>query len=331
MKKYFINILTVFLLTILVVSCVKERLEPLPEEMTKQIALLPQDADVIGYVNYQQIRESSFFNMLLDSAKKHPFHIHNDEYQEFIEATGFDFKNDIHELYIAAKVDGQKDAKKGLIIAAGNYDSKKIMDYILQKGEKNKLAKEKFLDFELYRIKDEDEDKVFCFADEKTLVGGIEEFVKSWLENSRKSSMESVIDPALLSRIKRLKYKEDVWFTMDLKHLLENIEENKAAKKFKGIKNLQTVNFSFKAADDLNFFSESEFSDPEKADLFKDAVKGFISAVKFSLSDDRETVDILSKVDVETKTNTLLINFQMTKADIEKLMEQKSSLTSKII
>ena len=93
-------------------------------------------------------------------------------------------------------------------------------------------------------------------------------------------------------------------------------------KKFKGIKNLQTVNLSFKAADDLNFFSESEFSDPEKADLFKDAVKGFISAVKFSLSDDRETVDILSKVDVETKTNTLLINFQMTKADIEKLTKQ---------
>jgi hypothetical protein len=329
MKKYFINILMVFLLTILVASCVKERLEPLSKEMTKQIALLPQDADVIGYVNYQQIRESSFFNMLLDSAKKHPFHIHNDEYQEFIEATGFDFKNDIHELYIAAKLDGQKDSKKGLIIAVGNYDSKKIMDYISQKDDKNKLTKEKFLDLELYRIKNED--KVFCFADEKTLVGGKEEFVKSWLENSRKSSMESVIDPALLSRIKRLKYKEDVWFTMDLKHLLENIEENKAAKKFKGIKNLQTVNFSFKAADDLNFFSESEFSDPEKADLFKDVVKGFISAVKFSLSDDRETVDILSKVDVETKTNTLLINFQMTKTDIEKLIEQKSSLTSKII
>lgn len=329
MKKYFINILTVFLLTILVVSCVKERLEPLPEEMTKQIALLPQDADVIGYVNYQQIRESSFFNMLLDSAKKHPFHIHNDEYQEFIEATGFDFKNDIHELYIAAKVDGQKDSKKGLIIAIGNYDSKKIMDYISQKDDKNKLAKEKFLDFELYRIKNED--KFFCFADEKTFVGGKEEFVKSWLENSRKSSMESVIDPALLSRIKKLKYKKDVWFTMDLKHLLENIEENKAARKFKGIKNLQTVNFSFKAANDLNFFSESEFSDPEKADLFKDAVKGFISAIKFSLSDDREAVDILSKVDVETKTNTLLINFQMTKADIEKLIKKKSSLTSTII
>jgi hypothetical protein len=329
MKKYFINILTFFLLTILVVSCVKERLEPLSKEMTKQIALLPQDADVIGYVNYQQIRESSFFNMLVDSAKKHPFHLHGDEYKEFIEATGFDFKNDIHELYIAAKIDGQKDSKKGLIIAVGNYDSKKIIDYISQKNEENKLAKEKFLDFELYRIKIED--KVFCFADEKTLVGGKEEFVKSWLENYRKASEKSVIDPALLKRIKGLKYKKDVWFTMDLKHLLENIEENKAAGKFKGIKNLQTVNFSFKAADDLNFFSESEFSDPEKAELFKDAVKGFISAVKFSLSDDREAVDILSKVDIETKTNTLLINFQMTKADIEKLIEQKSSLTSKII
>lgn len=318
MNTRLINTLITACLVVLLASCARETREPLSQKMIDQIALLPQDANIIGYMNFQQVYQSPFFHFFADSARKNLFR--SEEYQEFIESTNFDIEKDIHELYFAANTVEPKDTKGGLVMAIGHYDSEKIVNYISSKDKQKELIKKDYLNFELYQP--EDEDKVFCFVNEEIFIAGIESQVKSCLDKSLKKPDEVEVTPALLDRIEQLKYKYCAWFTMDTEMLLEELEESDIPDKLQGLKSLKKLNFSFKVADKLKFFGECECSDSEKAELFQDAVKGFIATVKLSVSDDRESVDILNKVDVDTRRNRVEVKFQMTKAEIEKLIEK---------
>ncbi len=114
-------------LLLLLGACVQERVEPLTPDMQQQLALLPQEADLIGYINLQQIRESAVSKLFLDSAGMKMFH--SDEFEEFKTATGFDFQKDTKSIYFAAGLDSNHKGMNGIFVATGNFDPEKIGSY----------------------------------------------------------------------------------------------------------------------------------------------------------------------------------------------------------
>ncbi len=311
----------VLMLMFILISCQKIQQQPLSKEMMHQIALLPQEAEMFGYMNFGQIRNSDIYQLIEDSTGEKV--TLNKEYQEFVKLTGLDLKEDIDELYIAVKSCGDKKSTGALLVALGDYDPPRIMEYISSKDEQKEMVPFKYLDFDLYRIDEEDQDMCFGFVGNRLLVGGAEDQVRAWLDRYQLPAADIRMDVSLKQRIESLKYHQSAWFVMDAGTLMDKIEMGDAVRKMDGFRSMKTLQMSFRLSDDVDFDGELLCTDAEKAGLFKDAIKGAIAAAKLSASGDRRAVDVLNKIDIDQHQERIGIQFRMTKADVGKIIRKK--------
>lgn len=308
----------------LITSCT-EITQQLPETMEAQLALLPDKANALGYVNVKKIHESDFINMFLDSSKANPFH--DEEYQAFVEATGLDLQKDIAEVYIAVNLGEHPHEKDGLAVILGNFNADKIIKYIKEEADAPALNKNAYNDHDIFQLVDDDS-ITFSFFDDNTLLVGSENNIKEWMDKSMKKSAKS--ENELLAEIRKLKYKDSAWFTMNASLLTEELKK-KNIKKLKSLESLKNVSISIDMSDKLKIFGESEFTSGEQAELFYDAIKGFIAAGKLSTSDDRDFVDLLNSITVNNENEQVTINIEFSKDNVEKLLDKKDSLVSNVI
>lgn len=328
MKKRILSLMLIIALVALMFACQQDQKEPFRSEMLSQIARLPQDANFLGYFNYQQIRETPFIQLLLDSTEHAPFI--DRTYQDFLDLTDFDFQKDIKDVYFAGTISGSEDEFDGLIVAFGKYNPEKIMNYVLENDKKQELTQELYAGKPLYHFKKSNpkEHKIFCFVDEKTFIGGGEVPVKAWLD---KLGKEISANRELVSRLEKLPYKNHAWFTGSLETALKKLDQEKNFHPMQGMQHLRNIDVSFKFSQELLCASSLEASNPEKASLFRDTIKGAISTAKLSVSEDRGTVDVLNKIEVKQQKNKINVTFRLTKEDVKKLIEQKKKLSRKIV
>ncbi len=313
------------LMGIILWGCGREKVEPLSSKMVEELALLPSTSTGIGYINIVSLRESPFFSMLKERWENR--HFHSDEYQEFMEATGLDLRKDINEIYLGFVTNKMKDEPSVLMLIHGIFNQEKIMDYISQQDKDHDIEKETVEDFVLYVV-DKDE-AAFSFVSDTRVVLGSASLVRDWLEKYKRQQ-KTQIPPELLRCIRQLKYKSGVWFTFNaeeaIQKMMKEIEKHPEGSRFSGLKNIKDVNFSMRANDQLRFSGLGNFSDSENAELFRDAVKGFIATMKLSMSEDRGAVDVLNKITVKARNNQVLMDFEMNQEDIEKLKRHKPKI-----
>jgi hypothetical protein len=316
-----IRCFTVLLLVVLLAACVQERPEPLSDQMKHQLTMLPQDVDLLGYINLQQIQQSEVAKVILDSAALCMFH--NKEFDEFKSAT-VSISERCQRLYFAVGLNNEvKDEFNGLFVARGNFDPEKIISFIKSKHEGAEVVEETYAQFKLYRPTDEH--LVFCFADQHTLIAGNDAAVKTWLDKSVPSA-DLKLAENWRQAIGTLKYKNGFWLAMTTKNLAELIEQETALpKNFEGIKNIKSASFSMNFSDHLSFDGQGECLDAEKADLFRDALRGVLASAKLSVSSQRDLVDIINEVNVDSKNEKVTVRFKLGTEEIEKLKQMKQT------
>jgi hypothetical protein len=101
---------------------------PVPE----LISALPMGAPTLIYLDLAALRASSFYQHRPD---KGPIAIPNQDYADFVRATGFDFEKDLDRVVIASWPASGKEQKKNAAIADGRFDRAKIRDYATHKGK----------------------------------------------------------------------------------------------------------------------------------------------------------------------------------------------------
>jgi hypothetical protein len=235
--------------------------------------------------------------------------------------TGFDFEKDLSEVYFAAISIDESEKSNGLFIASGSFNPDNIISYIREQDLEEELQSETFEQFTLYYF--DENDLYFCFADDKTVIGGSRQLVLSTLKNESGNSK-----PELMPLIESLKYKNWAWITLNTKSVLSSMQDHGIYDHLPVVKSINNASIAFKMTDNLYFNGECVCSDGEKAELLKDAVKGAISAAKLSVSDDRDTIDILNRIDVDVDDNVMITNGKMTRDDIKKLVAQKNKVMS---
>jgi hypothetical protein len=319
-----IRYFTVLILMVFLAACIQERPEPLSDQLKHQLAMLPQDADLLGYINLQQIQQSEVAKVIIDSASMCMFH--DKEFDEFKAATGFDFRKDASELYFAVALNNEakeEDEFNGLFVARGNFDPEKIISFVKSKHEDEEVLEETYTQFTLYRPTGKP--LVFCFADQHTLIAGKAAAVKTWLDKSVQPGDLKLAENWLQS-IESLKYKNGFWLTMTTKNLAGLIDRESALpKNFEGIKNIKSASFSMNFSENLSFDGQGECLDAEKADLFRDALRGLLASAKLSVSSERNLVDIINKVNVDSNNEKITVRFKLSTAEIEKLKQMKQT------
>jgi hypothetical protein len=328
MKKLLTVLLVFITSTIILWQCAPERVEPLSTEMKNVIATLPDSSMGIGYINIEAMQESPFFSIMEKDWHKGP--MHSEEYREFMDATGLDLRKDIKQVYFDLVPGIDEEKPEFLTLVMGKFDPEKITDYLMSKDEDQEITEQTFEDYKIFLL---DDDQVsFSIVDNNRLIAGSSNLVKSWLKGLKQKN-QGKIDPDMLEQINSLKYKNDAWFTLNTEpmigEILDKMNESSEGEHLAGLKSVKNLNFSMKVNDELKFSGVGNFSDNEKAKLFHDALKGFVATAKLSLSEDRDAVDVLNKIDIDTRGDQVLVNFKMSKDDVEKLMEKRSRIAYK--
>lgn len=93
------------------------------------LSRIPPDASAVVFVDLEQLRSSPFLSELLSWA---PQPAPDDEYAQFVRATGFNYERDLDRLALAMNRQPQNLA--AFAIAEGRFDRKKIAEYASQFG-----------------------------------------------------------------------------------------------------------------------------------------------------------------------------------------------------
>lgn len=321
MKNYFLALIFISLLVF--AGCDQVGQETLSSEDLQQIALLPQDANVMGFTNYQKIYQSPFFTSFVDTSFTDL--LTDDEYAEFYQQTRLNLQKDIHKIYFAGKTYFDSRKIDALLVARGNFDSEKIKTYIENHQKAEKLVHEMYGGVKFYRTVNGSGAAPFLFGffDNEFFVGGVDSLVKKWVD-SKKANESNPVDHALINRINRLKYKNSAWFILDAKTIFRNLADNPGPEQM--IQKIRHLDLSFDMRKKLRFSGEVGCTDAESAGLFRDAIKGAISTMKLSVTDDRELIDILNQIKVKSGDQKIKISFQMSQNDIEKLKTRRKTL-----
>ncbi len=302
---------SLFFLFLIGVQCSRQMGEPLSEEARHQLDLLPEPVLAVAYLNVPQLVKSSFLQSLTNFDQYDPFQ--QPEFQEFVQETGFDPRRDIREVYLAIGQQLQPSDQNVLAIIRGSFDSEKLLTVAREKTSRSEIRSEPFQGFTLYSLPLGNSWQ-FCFPETDLLIVGAKSLVKSWLENYRRGSGPG-LSPKIMKALQQLTFKGDIWFAMDpaplVRQMAKDLAHRSQDERMKAIRSLQGIAFSARVNQGLRFEGLGQFNDPEKAQLFHDAVKGAIAAAKLALSNDRKKVDMLNKIRVQLKRRTLRVMFNL--------------------
>jgi len=317
--KRLLNVISVFLLASLLWFCAGQKGQPLIQEMKDKLSILPDQSDGLAYVNVSNVFKSEFIQ--LKEADEFEKHLEEEEYLEFVEETGFDIKKDVHEAYFVISNSEDDDEPDFLAVVYGKFDSEKIMGYVDKKERGHELSESKYREYTIYET--DESNHSFSFIENGTLIGGNDKLVKHWLDNF----IDKKHNDNWINKVKRVKYKSDAYFVMNAKEFVDDVfermGEDSNTKKMGPLKKIHSVSGSAKINSDLHFEGKGKFSDAENAELFYDAFKGLVSGAKLTMSDDRDVIDIINKLEIDLDGSVVHVSFSIDKGDIEKLASKQ--------
>jgi len=325
MKIRILILLSTFLLLLATNACKEQAKQALTDHVKHNIALLPEDAGLYAYVNFKRLQEAPFAQPIVDSVKAKV--MNHEAFSDFVDQTGLNPTKDIHEIFLAA-VPVEKEARpQGIMVALGNFNVSRILNFIHSKDKKKVLKKETYQKQELFYS--EGKSFTFCFPDDSTLVAGERTRVKTWLDNNLKPASKLAKQQILLQNLQKMKYTRGMWVSVNPKLWQKKLNEQ-TAKPLQVLKNLNQFGFALDFNQDFRLFARGIFSDTEKAKLFTDAIKGVVAAGKLSVSDNREIIDILNKVEIKTEGKQIVVDFKLSREEAQKLMKEKKKLRKKM-
>ena len=309
-------VLIVMMITLLFTGCSLERVESLSDQTIQQIAMLPQNSQVLGYVNAQQMLNSPMYEFIKSESGRDPFM--NDMYREFTETTGFDLREDIVDLLFAGTLEPDNESA-GLFVAFGDYNVDKLTDYITAQDEEKELQHVAYGTHNL--IVGDEHNFTMCFADSKHFVAGRKDIVTNWLDQFDGKTETKKPDVQLINRIERLPNRQSMWMLMETASFLKGLKSP-----IKGLKNVTRAEMSIKLDESFHMYSHVTCVDDEKAELVHDALRGLLSSMKLAISDDRDAVDVINKIKTNTEGNSVNGQMEMNQEDIKKLIQKEHTL-----
>jgi len=302
---------------IILAGCTRERVEPFSKSDLKYLALLPQDAHIVGAMDFSKIRNTEVYDLFKKYADHTPFE--SDDYELFVEKTGFNMEKDLRIIYFAGTGSEYMVKPRGIFIATGNFSPEKISAFIEEEAEDSKeIVSESYIQFKLYRLRSED--LAFSFADAQTLIGGRDSLVMKCLD---RFNNENTVNDDLMEELSPIRYKSQAWIWMNTGKFISALPASELGNRIRSLETIKSGQMSMAMSDEIKFDGICTCGDEQNAEIIQDMVKGAIATAKLNFTDDRDSVDILNKIAVETEGNIVKITFNMTRNEIDHLLKKK--------
>jgi hypothetical protein len=319
-------------LALFVAGCSRSTSTSMSSAVETHLAWIPQEVNSVAYFDVQSVRQSELGKSLeKDFDDKISRWRDDEDYREFLEKTGFDVQKDLHNVLLGFEGDREKDSRHFAVIATGNFDEQKIINAIKTERDsmeyrhrRRELATETYNGKTIYVIK-EDGEKACYFADANTLVTGSKEWIQAIIDgnNTDKSVQKNSAVAALLDK---LRYKDQCWFVANTTAMMEKVaEELGESGEFKGtraVKAVQNIVFSANVGSKAELYGEALCDSEDNSQLLTEAMKGALATAKLAVSDDRDAVDMLNRVDVDRAGKAVKMSARLDKAFFDKMRER---------
>lgn len=104
-----------------------------PLSAASLIEALPPGASTLVYIDLSAIRGSSFYQRRPD---KSPLTVPNQDYEDFVHSTGFDFEKDLDRAVVGSwPAPSEKEQRRNIAIAEGRFDRAKVASYAASRGK----------------------------------------------------------------------------------------------------------------------------------------------------------------------------------------------------
>ena len=271
--------------------------------------LVPANAKVIAGVNVDQARTSPFGQFVLSLV---PVDAH---LQEFVAMSGFDPRNDIHEILVAST--GPGEAASNLVMAKGNFDVQKLLG-LLPKGS----IAQNYAGAQLV-VAGKGEQGAFAFLDATTAIAGDAASVKAALD--RRLSNNS-LDPAIAARISELSAIDDAWAvsTLPLSSLTPADHKAPGNNLLAGelVNKIQQTSGGIKFGSSVVVSAQALTGDAKDALALRDVVK-FLSMMAQSSApkEAAPAVALIQNLNVTTEGPALNLELSIPEAQLEALVK----------
>jgi hypothetical protein len=163
------------------------------------LKLVMPDAKVVSGIDVDRVKGTPFGRFLISQLP-----VGDAQFQEFVSATGFDPLRDLHEVVMASPADMQ--AKSGLLLARGRFDSQRILSLFRADGKTPEL-------YHGVSILSggghgHTVSQALAFLDDSTVVAGDAASVRSAIDRRSGSTQ---LGAALLDKINRSSAVQDAW------------------------------------------------------------------------------------------------------------------------
>lgn len=289
----------------------------------KYLEMIPENSNVVMYANIQALRSSKFGSHVEDKFADEIKDDDDEEYLEFIERTGLIPEKDIHEIWISAHLDNDEDMAGGAILRA-DYDRDRLLTFM---REKEDVEEVKVGNQTAYRIDDEhhNNEPYLVFLNKETLAIGELDWLELVVDENNGSVLRNEEMAQLISQVPG---GDQAWGIFNIEKLADRWahqirEHGSGFKGTKSIEKMQSVLISTKLSDKADILIEGAFATPEEAKMLSEMLNGFKSLGKLMVSDDKEAIDMLNDINIETVGSKVRITTRM-KEDFFEKVEQKS-------
>ncbi len=318
MKK---NILLLGLLLLSSVACDQASRESVPDKVRAEVALLPDESAMVMYGDVQKISQSALASDIISHFESELHREMSDsEFVKFKEATGFDPKRDLHSVLLGAEEGARRD-ENAAIIVHGQFDAPRIVAYIKEQAaareHEPRWQEETIAGHQVY-FGERRENFGVCFANANTIYLGRRDWLTEVLEGKTTPAMPQ----AFLAAEKSLRYGEQFWLGFAIDPASQDFARE-LREKFPKFEAVKDVVFSARAAEGVEFEGLVQCDNEEDSKLIVDLLKGGLAAAKLQVSNDRNAVDALNSIKIESKGKEVLLQGELTKKYFDSLREQK--------
>ncbi len=296
-----------------------------PEALSLQtknaVEVLPADARFVGMVNVRDLRSEILGDEPL------AFDRMNGELaariREFIETTGFDPANDLHEIYVAA--DPNEGDLVDLVVYA-DYDRDRLEAFVKEQLP-DEIDRTTYAGVTIYRAGDAERHVYFALANDDMIVASSRETRVHAMLDRLSGRLSALKDNAETMRLIRQSAGGDAWFVAcDVGSGEWAGNGGKYAGETARIaQTIRDVALSITMTEDgltgtVTLVPKEDVSADDLAAL----VRGLISAVKASENVDDEALRTLDAVEVRTDDGVVRITAKVDRGLIEKYRSRKS-------
>ena len=292
-----------FFAAIIVVICISGTVSAADSQL---VGLMMPNAQVLAGMNVMQVRNSPYGQYLLAQIPlTHP------QFQQFVQATGFDPLRDITEVLAASA--GVPGDKSGLVAVRGSFDISHILAFVKTMGAKVDQSQG------VPVISSPDGQMAIALMDATLALAGDANSVTAAV--ARRSS-PSAVNPALTAKATTLSSIQDAWVVSTIMPGSVGIGPGgPAGLNLTALQNIQQSSAGVKFGASVNVTAEVVADTPQNASALADVVRLLVNLGQMSQSNPQaaQFAQVLQNLSIQTKGSAIEVSLAIPEDVVEQL------------